>query len=55
MKTQLLVIIFAVLLTTACNDMQQAKPAIQKIAQFTTTAVLLSGKAASGFSEVFRW
>lgn len=51
-NSQFLVTIFSVLLITACNDMQQAKPAIQKTAQFTTTAVLLSGKAASDFNEV---
>jgi hypothetical protein len=32
--------------------MQQSKPAISKTAQFTTTAVLLTGKVASDSSEV---
>ncbi|MEI6746625.1 MAG: hypothetical protein WCL34_11745 [Methylococcaceae bacterium] len=51
-KNRLFVTIFAALLVTACNDMQQSKPAISKTAQFTTTSVLLIGKVASDSSEV---
>lgn len=51
-KNRLFVTVFAALLATACNDMQQSKPAIQKTEQFTTTSVLLIGKVASDSSEV---
>jgi hypothetical protein len=52
-KNQLIGVFFTALFTiTACNDMQQSKAVIQKTAQFTTTAVLLTGKITGDFTEV---
>lgn len=38
----------SVLLLAGCNEMQQSKPAAQKVEKFTATSVLLSGKVQNG-------
>jgi hypothetical protein len=41
-----------VLLLSACNDMQQSKPAMQSVTKYTETAVVLSGKVESKTGNV---
>jgi hypothetical protein len=38
------------LFLTACNEMQQSKPVVQKVEKYTATSVLLSGKVQNGSS-----
>jgi hypothetical protein len=43
-KKLVLISILNALLLTACNEMQQSKPATQSVTKYVTTSVLLSGK-----------
>lgn len=47
-KKLFLVGLLNALLLTACNEMQQSKPATQKVEKYTATSVLLSGKTQNG-------
>lgn len=40
------------LLLNACNEMQQSKPAVQKVEKYTATSVLLSGKVENKTGNV---
>lgn len=43
-KKLLLIILTSTTLISACNEMQQSKPATQSVTKYTATSVLLSGK-----------
>ena len=49
-KKLLFVGLLNALLLSACNEMQQSKPATQKAEKYTATSVLLSGKTQNGSS-----
>jgi hypothetical protein len=48
----LLVSLLNMLLLTACNEMQQSKPATQSVTKYTATSVLLSGKVENKMGNV---
>lgn len=49
-KKLLLIGLLNAFLLSACNDMQQSKPALQKVEKYTATALLLSGKVENGLN-----
>lgn len=51
-KKLLLMGLLNILLLSACNEMQQSKPAAQKVTKYTANSVLLSGKVAGNANNV---
>ncbi len=49
-KKRLFVGLLSALFLNACNEMEQTKPAVQKVEKYTATSVLLSGKTQNGSS-----
>ncbi|MGB4499317.1 MAG: hypothetical protein WBI40_11535 [Methylococcaceae bacterium] len=51
-KKLVLIGLLNVLLLSACNEMQQSKPATQSVTKYTATSVLLSGKVENKIGNV---
>ncbi len=51
-KKLLLIGLFNAFLLSACNEMQQSKPAAQSVTKYTSTSILLSGKVENKTGNV---